>query len=139
MPGRTGSANSTVSRDSLPQPEDRRFLELAAFTTHQEADALVAAPTDAQAMAARDAMFTQAFQRMPGMNGALLADVLSTLPNDMLHKVDLTSMAHALEVRTPFLDYRVVEFAFSLPAEAKLHQRLRQTHPAGDFRTFAAR
>lgn len=101
-------------------PEDRRFQELAAFTTHQEADALVAAPTDAQAMAARDAMFTQAFQRMPGMNGALLADVLSTLPNDMLHKVDLTSMAHALEVRTPFLDLRVVEFAFSLPPEAKL-------------------
>jgi asparagine synthase (glutamine-hydrolysing) len=48
--------------------------------------------------------------------------VASTLPNDMLHKVDLTSMAHALEVRTPFLDKRVVEFAFSLPAEAKLHR-----------------
>jgi asparagine synthase (glutamine-hydrolysing) len=52
----------------------------------------------------------------------LLADVASTLPNDMLHKVDLTSMAHALEVRTPFLDKRVVEFAFSLPAEAKMHR-----------------
>jgi len=37
----------------------------------------------------------------------------------MLHKVDLTSMAHGLEVRPPFLDRRVVEFAFSLPAERK--------------------
>ena len=101
-------------------PEDRRFQELAAFTTHEEADALVAARTDTRAMAARDTVFTEAFGRLPGMNGALLADVLSTLPNDMLHKVDLTSMAHALEVRTPFLDRRVVEFAFSLPAEAKL-------------------
>ncbi len=101
-------------------PEDRRFQELAAFTTHEEADALVAARTNAAEMAQRDAAFTQAFARMPGMNGALLADVQSTLPNDMLHKVDLTSMAHALEVRTPFLDKRVVEFAFSLPAEAKL-------------------
>lgn len=54
------------------------------------------------------------------MNGVLLADLTTTLPNDMLHKVDLTSMANALEVRTPFLDLRVVEFAFSLPAEAKL-------------------
>lgn len=100
--------------------EDRRFQELAAFTTHQEADALIAARTDPEAMRLRDAQFTQAFQRLPGMNGALLADVLSTLPNDMLHKVDLTSMAHALEVRTPFLDKRVVEFAFSLPADTKL-------------------
>jgi hypothetical protein len=64
----------------------------------------------------RDMPLHRALRRMPGMNGVLLADVLSTLPNDMLHKVDLTSMAHALEVRTPFLDKRVVEFAFSLPA-----------------------
>lgn len=101
-------------------PEDRRFQELAAFTTHAEADALVGRSSDPRAIAERDALFSEAFRRMPGMNGALLADVLSTLPNDMLHKVDLTSMAHALEVRTPFLDKRVVEFAFSLPAEAKL-------------------
>ncbi len=101
-------------------PQDRRFQELAAFTTHEEADALVAGRLDKQALLDRERIFSDAFQRMPGMNGALLADVLSTLPNDMLHKVDLTSMAHALEVRTPFLDKRVVEFAFSLPAEAKL-------------------
>jgi asparagine synthase (glutamine-hydrolysing) len=101
-------------------PEDRRFQELAAFTTHEEAGAIAAATRDDSLLRAREAAFTEAFQRMPGMNGALLADVLSTLPNDMLHKVDLTSMAHALEVRTPFLDKRVVEFAFSLPAEAKL-------------------
>jgi len=101
-------------------PAGRRFLELAAFTTHAEADALVAARTDARATAGRDALFAEGTGRLPGMNGALLADVQSTLPNDMLHKVDLTSMAHALEVRTPFLDKRVVEFAFSLPAEAKL-------------------
>jgi asparagine synthase (glutamine-hydrolysing) len=37
------------------------------------------------------------------------------LPNDMLMKVDSMSMANGLEVRTPFLDYRVVEFAFSIP------------------------
>ncbi|MBX2973187.1 MAG: asparagine synthase (glutamine-hydrolyzing) [Flavobacteriales bacterium] len=101
-------------------PEDRRFQELAAFTTHEEAGALMAGRIDPQELARREGVFSEAFRRMPGMNGALLADVMSTLPNDMLHKVDLTSMAHALEVRTPFLDKRVVEFAFSLPAEAKL-------------------
>jgi asparagine synthase (glutamine-hydrolysing) len=37
------------------------------------------------------------------------------LPNDMLTKVDLMSMANSLEVRVPLLDYTVVDFAFSLP------------------------
>jgi asparagine synthase (glutamine-hydrolysing) len=102
--------------------EDRRFLELAAFTPAREVDALVSAAKESAELQRRENAFTDALRRMPGMNGALLADVLSTLPNDMLHKVDLTSMAHALEVRPPFLDRRVVEFAFSLPAEAKLHK-----------------
>jgi asparagine synthase (glutamine-hydrolysing) len=42
-------------------------------------------------------------------------DVCTWLPNDVLVKVDRTSMAHSLEVRAPFLDHRLVEFAFSLP------------------------
>ncbi len=53
------------------------------------------------------------------MNGLLWADLHTVLPNDMLYKVDLTSMAHGLEVRTPFLDHRLVSYAFSLPAEVK--------------------
>lgn len=97
----------------------RRFLELAAFTDRGEADALVARGR-AGSIAERDHLFTAAFDRMHGMNAVLLAELGTTLPNDMLHKVDLTSMAHALEVRTPFLDKRVVEFAFSLAPEAKL-------------------
>ncbi len=45
----------------------------------------------------------------------------TVLPDSVLMKVDKMSMAHGLEVRPPFLDHRVVEFCYSLPANAKLH------------------
>jgi asparagine synthase (glutamine-hydrolysing) len=54
------------------------------------------------------------------MNTMLLADTKMVLPNDMLTKVDLMSMANSLEVRVPLLDFTVVDFAFSLPFNFKL-------------------
>jgi asparagine synthase (glutamine-hydrolysing) len=46
-------------------------------------------------------------------------DQKTWLPDDILVKVDRMSMAHALEVRSPFLDHRLVEFAARLPQSAK--------------------
>ncbi len=53
-------------------------------------------------------------------------DVHTYLANDILPKVDISSMAASLEVRSPFLDREVVEFAAKLPQEYKLSGRRRK-------------
>ena len=51
----------------------------------------------------------------------MLADALGYLHDDILVKVDRASMATSLEVRNPFLDLAVVEFAWHLPISLKVH------------------
>lgn len=53
------------------------------------------------------------------LTAASLADLTTYLPCDLNTKVDIASMAHALECRQPFLDYRLAEFAIRLPAKWK--------------------
>lgn len=101
---------------------ENRWLSLAAMDEDDDAGTLVAGSAHPIELSERENQMTRGMSRMPGLNGYLLADVQTVLPNDMLHKVDLCSMAHSLEVRTPFLDRRVVEFAFSLPPDLKLNR-----------------
>ncbi len=63
----------------------------------------------------------QAARRLGKINRYLWFDQLYYLPDDILTKCDRMSMAHSLEVRPPFLDHRIVEFAASLPQEFKVH------------------
>jgi len=54
------------------------------------------------------------------VDAALLADIMTYLPNDLLVKVDIATMANSLEARSPFLDHHLMEFAASLPEKLKL-------------------
>ncbi len=54
------------------------------------------------------------------LNQFLWLDQLTYLPDDILVKCDRMSMAHSLEVRPPFLDHRIVEFAARLPEPLKI-------------------
>ena len=55
-----------------------------------------------------------------GLDALLLTDQMTYLPNDLLVKVDIASMANSLEARSPFLDHKVIEFAASLPEHLKM-------------------
>ena len=54
------------------------------------------------------------------LDASLLTDQMTYLPNDLLVKVDIATMANSLEARSPFLDHKVIEFAASLPAGMKM-------------------
>jgi asparagine synthase (glutamine-hydrolysing) len=77
----------------------------------------------AQLPHALDSTLAELRGRLPGDDDLapyLWFDQRYFLPDDILNKADRMSMAHSLEVRPPFLDHRIVEFAATLPADLKI-------------------
>jgi len=70
--------------------------------------------------------FLTYYKRDGTINDTLYSDMQLILPNDMLTKVDLMSMANSLEVRVPFLDHHVVNYVFSLPSDFKIFNNNRK-------------
>jgi asparagine synthase (glutamine-hydrolysing) len=61
------------------------------------------------------------FEQSPSfVGGAAWADIHTYLPDDLLVKVDVASMAHGLEARSPLLDHRLMEWAARIPVAQKL-------------------
>jgi asparagine synthase (glutamine-hydrolysing) len=75
-----------------------------------------------------DAFVLDTFGRFAGdtwVGKAAAVDILTYLPCAILAKVDIASMANSLEVRSPFLDHKVIEFCATVPTRLKM--RLFQT------------
>jgi len=71
----------------------------------------------------RVASFLRAHPLRNTVEAGMLYDATHTLPDAWLHKVDRASMAVSLEARSPFLDRRVLELAFSLPLRMRIRGR----------------
>ena len=92
------------------KPEERPSLYTEAFGRQVEA-----VSTESPIVAAFDAA-----SAADEVNRLLDVDVQTYLPNALLVKMDITSMTHSLEVRSPLLDHRLMEFAARLPGAWKV-------------------
>ena len=69
----------------------------------------------------------------PGIAGLQLLDIRTYLPGDLLVKADIASMAHSLELRSPLLDWEVLELGVSLPDSLKVKGREREARAAASL------
>lgn len=106
-------------------PMERQFVWLGPFAPHERAAFL--SPDLLNTLRGHD-IFAPARAALgpqraawPDVETAMFLDLRFYLGEDLMTKVDRASMMHSLEVRTPFLDYRVVEFASRLPVSLKLN------------------
>lgn len=110
-------------------PADR-YWHLAAFTSDAESRSLFSSQSleqlDSDIFRQRKDGWLTEVAKENSINALLRNDRHLVLPNDMLTKVDMMSMANSLEVRVPFLDYELVNFVTSLPDEYKINSRLRK-------------
>lgn len=66
----------------------------------------------------------EAVSHLPPLEQIQAADLATYLPGDILVKADRATMAYSLEGRSPWLDYRIGEFAFRLPSDLKVNGRI---------------
>ena len=92
-----------------------RYINWACISSEKEVDNLLLSKGHHQFKT----VFSEAFSQKD-FNPVNYADLKIVLADDMLVKVDRMSMQHGLEIRNPFLDYRVVEFAMNLPENKKI-------------------
>jgi asparagine synthase (glutamine-hydrolysing) len=107
-------------------PRAKRYLRwMSTFDPEAKASVYTADFRAAAGAADDGAVLNRWFAAANGsgvLDAAMLTDQMTYLPNDLLVKVDIASMANSLEARSPFLDHNVIEFAASLPENLKMRR-----------------
>jgi asparagine synthase (glutamine-hydrolysing) len=98
---------------------EERYWQWCAFADEEETDRLFNLRNKGEYYDRKKSILKN-ISGTKSLNDVLYSDMHLVLQNDMLVKVDMMSMANSLEVRPPFLDYRLVDYVFSLPAEYKI-------------------
>jgi asparagine synthase (glutamine-hydrolysing) len=118
--GKFANLNRQLLRLSkgLRRSPDERYWQWASFYEREKVNDLLL--NSQQASISMDEFITTSTEANNELSRMLINDMQLVLPNDMLTKVDRMSMRHGLEVRVPFLDHQVVEFAHALPMRYKI-------------------
>jgi asparagine synthase (glutamine-hydrolysing) len=93
----------------------QRYINWACISNKKQVDTLL----KKEAGRNFNQLFEKAFTQKD-FNPLNYADLKIVLADDMMVKADRMSMQHGLEIRNPFVDYRVVEFAMNLPEHKKI-------------------
>ena len=110
----------------LRQPPQKRYINwLACFDGRRRNELLSASMKERLHEPVND-FLTSAYQGVSRAAGsrAMICDLQTYLPCDLLTKVDITSMAHGLECRSPLMDHRIVELALAIPLRHHLDNNL---------------
>ncbi len=105
--------------------DKERYWAWATIKNEKQAQDLLKFTIDTKDYGRRKREITE-FITSGDFNKILFTDTHLVLQNDMLTKVDLMSMANSLEVRTPFLDHNIVNFAFSLSVNYKIDKSFKK-------------
>jgi asparagine synthase (glutamine-hydrolysing) len=104
-----------------------RFLDVAAATSHERYARLMEVfPLELRRSLWAEPSRARPLQLEPegdGIAALQQLDLETYLPGDLLLKADIASMAHSLELRSPFLDHEVIELGLALPESLKLRGR----------------
>jgi asparagine synthase (glutamine-hydrolysing) len=105
---------------SLGLPAGERYESYLRIFDEPTLTALLRSPPLAKPASTRAWMFERSAERRDDVRAAMLVDQMTYLPDDLLTKVDRCSMLHGLEVRSPFMDHELVQFAAGLTTDQLL-------------------
>lgn len=130
LPGSEGQrsllARLRFRMDILRQQPDRRYVNWVAYFKRSRRIEMLSNSFLRQVRGRPEDVLIWAMQRSRRSPGerAMHCDLQTYLPGDLLTKIDITSMAHGLECRSPFMDHRVVELAMSIPFQNHRDRRV---------------